>query len=118
MMNNTYITNKQKLTAVLYLESIYDKKGKLQLIQRNNFHNCKIITSPREVIQKENYYNTKTGTFHIQNCKTITKYAPSLYQVSTVVKNKINKLIGKDTYLFTDNDSNLSTYIKDTLYLK
>ena len=60
MMNETYITNKQKLIAVLYLESIYDKKGKLQLIPRNYFHNTKIITSPREVVEQENCYNTKT----------------------------------------------------------
>lgn len=115
MHDKTYTTNKQKLVEILYLHSIYDKKGKLIVIPRNYYHNTQIITSPREVIAEENYYNKKTGTFYINNFKTKTKYEASKYQVSDDIKNKINKLIGNNKYLFTDNNSNLSAYIKLTL---
>jgi hypothetical protein len=115
MYDNTYTTNKQKLVEILYLHSIYDKKGKLIVVPRNYYHNTQIITSPREVIAEENYYNKKTGTFYINNFKTKTKYEASKYQVSDDIKNKINKLIGNNKYLFTDNNSNLSAYIKLTL---
>ena len=94
MINNTYKTNKEKLVEILYLQSIYDKNKKLQSIPRNYFHNCAMITSPRQVIAQENYYNKKTGTFYINNFKTKTKYEPSKYQVSDDITNKINELIG------------------------
>ena len=101
--DTSQLNDEEKLLRLFYLEGIYDKHDKLQMIPRNYLFDVKIIKSRRYNDKENNFYIINSGTLIINNFKTKGRYQPIVYDINTKIKKMVEGHFKKNptqTHLF------------------